>query len=236
MVGVTIPVLNQWKYTASLLAQLAAQTVESVICLVDDGSTDETPKRLAELRTSVRLSVITHPQTMGVPRSWNDGILCLHDQHIPIIAVLNNDIDLPPWALERFEHYLTVNRRLGVIGPSYTSGPVRPPYWEDMTQGWKNHQVLTHTPHPPGFCFAFRVTDLEEIQPPIKGMYVEEEFGPFWYEDTDLFYRMERLGQMNAVCGDVLIHHYESVTLKSLPGWEAQTHEARRAYERKWKP
>lgn len=232
MVSVVVPVFNHWYFTLSLLRHLDAQTRPAdLIVIVDDGSTDHTAASLATMRSD-RLRVITHPERQGVPRAWNDGITAALPADV--VLVVNNDIDIPAWTLERFEHYLTVNSRIGALGPTATSG-VKGLHWQAMADSWREVKTLVHTSHPPGFCFAFHTDLLGQIQPPLKGPWIEESFGEWWYEDTDFFRRAELTGRYNAVCRDVLIHHYESTTLAGIPEWELRAAEAGKRYTEKWR-
>jgi glycosyltransferase involved in cell wall biosynthesis len=74
-VTVVIPTRDRWKLVASaaLPAALGQEDVDVEVVVVDDGSSDETPERLAEL-TDPRLRIIRHPESRGVARARNAGI------------------------------------------------------------------------------------------------------------------------------------------------------------------
>ena len=74
-VTVVIPTRDRWKLLASaaLPAALGQEEVALEVVVVDDGSTDETPQRLAEL-TDPRLRTFRHAQSRGVARARNAGI------------------------------------------------------------------------------------------------------------------------------------------------------------------
>jgi glycosyltransferase involved in cell wall biosynthesis len=75
-VSVVIPTRNRWPLlsTRSLPSALAQEEVDHEVIIVDDGSTDETPTRLAELN-DVRLRVIRHDKRAGVARARNTGLV-----------------------------------------------------------------------------------------------------------------------------------------------------------------
>jgi len=70
-----VPTRNRWSVLSSsaLPAALGQEDVEHEVVVVDDGSTDETPARLAEL-TDLRLRVVRHDRCLGVARARNAGI------------------------------------------------------------------------------------------------------------------------------------------------------------------
>jgi hypothetical protein len=74
-VTVVIPTRDRWTLLASaaLPAALGQEDVDVEVVVVDDGSSDETPERLAEL-TDPRLRTVRHPQSRGVARARNAGI------------------------------------------------------------------------------------------------------------------------------------------------------------------
>jgi len=74
-VTVVIPTRNRWKLLASaaLPAALGQEDVDVEVIVVDDGSSDETPERLAEL-TDPRLHVVRHAESRGVAPARNAGI------------------------------------------------------------------------------------------------------------------------------------------------------------------
>ena len=74
-VSVVIPTLNRWPTlsASALPSALGQDGVDHEVIVVDDGSTDETPARLAEL-AHPRLRVLRHESNRGVSRARNTGI------------------------------------------------------------------------------------------------------------------------------------------------------------------
>jgi hypothetical protein len=74
-VTVVIPTRDRWTLLASaaLPAALGQEDVDVEVVVVDDGSSDETPERLAEL-TDPRLHAVRHPESRGVAQARNAGI------------------------------------------------------------------------------------------------------------------------------------------------------------------
>jgi glycosyltransferase involved in cell wall biosynthesis len=74
-VTVVIPTRDRWTLLASaaLPAALGQEDVDVEVVVVDDGSSDETTERLAEL-TDPRLRIVRHAESRGVARARNAGI------------------------------------------------------------------------------------------------------------------------------------------------------------------
>jgi len=74
-VSVIIPTRNRWALlsTHALPGALGQEDVEIEVIVVDDASTDETPRRLAELEDS-RLRVVTNQANVRLPAARNVGI------------------------------------------------------------------------------------------------------------------------------------------------------------------
>lgn len=74
-VSVVIPTHNRWNLlsTRALRSALMQEDVEHEVIVVDDGSVDETPERLAEI-DDPRVTVIRHEPGRGVARARNAGI------------------------------------------------------------------------------------------------------------------------------------------------------------------
>jgi glycosyltransferase involved in cell wall biosynthesis len=75
-VTVVIPTRDRWPLLASaaLPSALGQEDVGVEVLVVDDGSRDETPARLAEL-ADTRVRAIRHPDSLGVARARNAGIV-----------------------------------------------------------------------------------------------------------------------------------------------------------------
>jgi glycosyltransferase involved in cell wall biosynthesis len=86
---VVLPTHNRWEHLrhAALPAAQGQRDVELEIIVVDDGSTDETPKRLAEIADS-RLRVLRSEPAEGVARARNRGLAAAR---APWVAFLDDD-------------------------------------------------------------------------------------------------------------------------------------------------
>lgn len=73
-VTVVIPTLNRWPMLSNALARaLGQEDVDLEVVVVDDGSEDETPERLAAHPDS-RVRVVRHERPRGVARARNAGL------------------------------------------------------------------------------------------------------------------------------------------------------------------
>ena len=98
-VSVVIPTRNRWSLlsTRSLRAAQVQEDVVHEVIVVDDGSTDETPTRLAAL-DDPRVRVIRHETPGGVARARNAG---LREARGDWIAFLDDDDSWAPHKLRR---------------------------------------------------------------------------------------------------------------------------------------
>ena len=71
-VTVVIPTRDRWPMLSRTLGTALAQDVSFEVVIVDDGSEDETPERLAALGDP-RVRILRHDRSQGVARSRNDG-------------------------------------------------------------------------------------------------------------------------------------------------------------------
>jgi glycosyltransferase involved in cell wall biosynthesis len=88
-ITVVIPTRNRWPIlsTRALPSALVQEDVEHEVIVVDDGSTDETPARLAEL-DDTRLRIMRNEEPTGVARARNAGLAAARGEWI---AFLDDD-------------------------------------------------------------------------------------------------------------------------------------------------
>jgi len=107
-IDVVIPVHGNYELTDSCLARLAAQTVEHRVIVVDDGSPDDTVRRLREEWPAV--SVVELAENRGYTQAVNRGVEHGEAEHL---VLLNNDVELRPDFLERLLAPLRADPRTG---------------------------------------------------------------------------------------------------------------------------
>jgi glycosyltransferase involved in cell wall biosynthesis len=98
-VTVVIPTRDRWTLLASaaLPAALRQEDVDVEVVVVDDGSIDETPERLAEL-TGPRVRSVRHSEPRGVARARNAGIAIARGTWL---AFLDDDDVWSPYKLRQ---------------------------------------------------------------------------------------------------------------------------------------
>jgi glycosyltransferase involved in cell wall biosynthesis len=105
---VVIPTANRWRLLSScaLPSALRQQGVDHEVIVVDDGSSDDTARRLAELGEP-RLRVLRHETSLGVSRARNTGIAAARGDWI---AFLDDD-DL--WSPTKLRTQIDVGEAVG---------------------------------------------------------------------------------------------------------------------------
>src|SRR2546421_12955356 len=85
---VIIPTRDRWPLLAvTLCGALAQEGVTLEVIVVDDGSVDQTPRRLAEV-IDERVRVIRHPSSRGVAAARNSAIAAARGEWL---AFLDDD-------------------------------------------------------------------------------------------------------------------------------------------------
>ena len=94
VVSVVLPVFNCRKYIEDAIRSIREQSFRDFeIVIVDDGSGDGTEKIVREYEKSPEISVLVHPENMGICRSLNDGIEEAAGSYIAVQHA--DDISLP---------------------------------------------------------------------------------------------------------------------------------------------
>lgn len=203
-VAIVIPVFNELTYTINCLESLKQSGVrDSQILIVNNGSTDGTAEFLAS-RPEIR--VIHNPENLGCGFAWNQGAKASS----PLwTIVMNNDVLVAPGWLEGFVGFAE-KERFDVVSPAMCEG--------ELDYDFRDHAVgFMHRMNPVrrwgmahGVCFMVhrRVFDV------LGGFDSDPRLGG--YEDDEFFRRARRAGFRLAISGAVILHHFGSVTQKSI--------------------
>jgi glycosyltransferase involved in cell wall biosynthesis len=108
-------VYNVEAYIAEALASIQSQTFSDIeIVVVDDGSTDETLRRVEQIASSdSRIILVQSPRNLGLPLALNLGLgFC----HAPFIARMDGDDIALPLRLEKQLRFLENNADIVLVG------------------------------------------------------------------------------------------------------------------------
>jgi GT2 family glycosyltransferase len=230
---------NRWELTASCLETLAATDLtHAEVLVVDNGSTDETPRRLAEVGW---IKVVTLPENVGFVRGNNAGIAVAEPGND--IVLLNNDLlfTQPDW-LPRLAACAAGEPRIGVVGcrlrlpdgrllhagtyilPDTLWGQQIGALEKDIGQFPGVREVE-------GIVFACAYIKREVIDS-IGGLALDFES---YFEDTDYCLRARAAGFSTVVCGDVTLVHDEHGSTRGDDGALMRLFDASRGiFRAKW--
>ncbi len=218
MRGVALIVLawNQWPLTRRCLDSLLASDLEHAeVIVVDNGSTDETPRALADYAGRVR--VLTMPENLGFVRGMNAGIAAARPDDDVIL--LNNDLAFTQrdWigrlrdaAYAAPEHGIVGCRLLGPEpeGRVYHSGAFIEPerLWGQQTpSGLIERDVAQYTRLARVESIAFALAYIRrDCLDRIGGL--DTAFHSY-FEDTDYCLRAADLGIVTVLAGVVTLRH-----------------------------
>ena len=164
--AVVVPVFNQVAITRRSVESLLENTTEPdwQLILVDDGSTDDTPVYVNELKNRLGnlVSHIEHGENLGVTAAWNSGIALSRALDASYVAICNNDLLYTPGWEQGLLRALQDDSLLAVVSPLSTFGPVPEDWPKGMGRG----------PNPAGYsgympllgaCFMCRTSLFDEI-------------------------------------------------------------------------
>lgn len=194
------------------------------IIIIDNGSTDETPRRLCAYPQA---RVISNPSNVGCARAWNQGVELSPKAEWRIF--LNNDVLLSQGWLSALLAEAE-KRGLDIVSPAMREGPINYDFEERAQFVATALGDFTRPGMPHGVCFAVRRRVFQAV-----GNF-DENFRVGQFEDTDFFRRAHSAGFYSATVGASFIHHFSSITQKAVKQTAGSSYEAEnRAYfRRKW--
>jgi glycosyltransferase involved in cell wall biosynthesis len=222
---IVIPTYNRKDKLKELLDRLQREDYpreKFEIIVIDDGSSDGTVEFLKSYSPSFNMVTIFHKENKGSAASRNDGIKAASNQ---IIIFLDDDLVTEPGIIFHHtkHHY---GKKCAVIGD------IR--YQETFSTRWISRYLSTRGVHKikpgkkiPFKCFWTSNASVKKEQLLAVSLF-DERFRGAGGEDTDIAYRLERLGvefvyEKDAVCYhcpvslDELLRKQEDFASKALP-------------------
>jgi len=199
-VSIVMAVKDNLEWTRKGIESIRANTSHPYeLITVDNGSQPETTEYLAAASDQF----IRNDENLGCSGAWNQGIRAAR---MPLVCIVNNDIEVPTGWLERLVAFLLEQDFL-MVSPSIREGPFDydlDAYNEDFAAR------LDHRAFPSelrGIAMLARRDLFDEI-----GLY-DEGYKVGGYEDEDMFMTIRSVGGDVATTSTVLLHHYGSKTL-----------------------
>ena len=201
---VVIPVLDQLDYTRRCVASLIEGGSEPAsILVIDNGSSDGTARWLDAQPSIGR---IRNRVNLGCGGAWTQGALQSDSEWV---VLLNNDVIV---CLHGMADLLAAadQHGLDVVSPSLVEGPLDYDFDEHATAFRQAMRGRVRRGWFHGVCFAVRRRVFETIGFPDT----DRQLGG--REDVEFLVRCRRNGVPFGTVGDVVLHHFGSVTQREL--------------------
>jgi len=221
MISIIIPTYNNLFFTQQIIGLIQQTTkIDYEIIIVDNGSVEpgmqeyfnwlekEMEDSDGPRWTFGGLKIIRNGENLGVAKAWNIGI---KNSDGEIIAILNNDILIGNDCIERMVKVLNENPDVWCLSPAFTRLSM-PENWHEieLKQRFAPQQIVSGGK---GFFFMFMRGTMAKLEKPKEGLFIDEQFGMLWYEDTDLWERFKKAGHPAMSVNNILVHHFESKTI-----------------------
>lgn len=216
LVSIVIPVYNQWYYTYSCLLSILHHTndIDYEIILADDGSKDETQNIQAVVEN---IKVIRNEENLGFIKNCNHASGFAVGKYL---LFLNNDTNVQKDWLKYLLEVMEKDQNVGIVGPVFLSpnGRIQEAggiIWQD---GSSSHYGYGDIPGKPEYNYV-KETDYISgaglmIRKPLWDTVggFDEQFAPFYYEDTDLAFAARKHGFKVVYQPKSMIVHFEGAT------------------------
>lgn len=228
MTSVLIVVLN-WNGiddTEKCIESLLSQTYKNFqILIVDNGSRDDSVERLTKLtkENSTKISLVINPKNLGFAGGVNTGITYALNNNFDAVALFNNDAVADKDWLNNLEKNLTKDTSI-VTGLLLHADGKTIDSTGDFYSSWgigfpRNRDISSKEAPDSGYVFgasggsSLYKTDLfREI-----GLFDENFFA--YYEDADISFRTQLIGQKVYYTKDAVAYHEQGATSNKIPGF-----------------
>ncbi len=199
-----IPVFNHLDYTIRCLESLnRAGVPDTAIVIVDNGSTDGTQAFLSG-RPSLR--VFRNPTNLGCSDAWNQGVQASTS---PWTMILNNDVMVAPGLCEGLTDFAE-KERYDIVSPALGEGEMD----YEFEAFAKTFLAAMSSACRPGVATGSAFMVHRRVFETI-GLF-DDKVGLAGNEDEDFFRRARRAGFRLAMTGRAYLHHFGSVTQRSV--------------------
>jgi GT2 family glycosyltransferase len=221
-IDVVVPTYGGWELTERCLAHLRKQTVEHVVIVADNGSTDRTPERVRELFPEVHL--VETGGNYGFAVACNRGAAAGTGD---IVVLVNNDVECRPDFLERIAAPFD-DKQVGLVAATL----VRPDEatidgvgivadvtlagFSRLHKHTTEHATHAQTPAltgPSGGAGAYRRVAWNAV----GGL---DERILFYSDDLDLAFRVRSEGWEAAIVPEAVGIHLGSATMGPRTAWQ----------------
>lgn len=218
---------------ASCLAEIERAGITSEIIVIDNASCDGSPQKVANL--SPLLRIVRNEENLGFSKANNIGIRMSRGKYV---LILNDDTEFRPGALGLLVRLMDADPHLGAVGPKLinpdgslqrSNAPKRFPRLRGIVSGLLNldfilekfsatRDLLTNRRDPgrggdveqiDAACFLARREALDAVGLFDEGFY-------FFFEDTDLCYRLKNAGWRLLYTPEVQVIHYGAASFKKV--------------------
>jgi GT2 family glycosyltransferase len=214
---------NGFEYTNQCLISLNTCIQNFEIVVVDNGSTDESGKKLKAHHPHITL--IQSESNLGFTGGNNLGITYAIDKSFEYIMLLNNDTFVEPNFLEVLVNYMNEHPEVGIVQPKIYCNHDRKLIWDGgsyfnslftlpytsgaLKKEQASHNKLKKVDWISGCAFFTRASILKE-----SGLLNEKFF--MYFEDVDLSFRIKKLGYQLMYHPKSVVYHIAGMSNKSL--------------------
>ncbi len=214
MTSIIILTYNQLEYTKMCIESVWNNTKNMELIIVDNNSTDGTVEWLMKNMSGRRSKEIFLKKNYGFPAGNNKGFKSV-DENTEYICVINNDVIVTPYWLDRL---ITHSNRFDVVGActNYVIGKQREildiynnndelntiseKFYQDNAGKYEDVNWIV------GYCMLIKKSVIDDI-----GLF-DEIYGLGHYEDIDFCMRAKKAGYKIGIAEDVYIHHFGTIT------------------------
>ncbi|WP_313916873.1 glycosyltransferase [Tahibacter sp.] len=215
-VSIVIPVYNKIAYTLACLKSLSthAATASFEVIVVDDGSSDDTAERLADVE-SVR--TIRNAQNLGFVGSCNAGAAAAQGEYV---LFLNNDTVVTPGWLEALLRCFAEEPDAGLVGAKlvYPDGRLQEAGGIVFRDGSGWNYGRFEDPADPRYNFRREADYCSGAAILLRRALFEQlggfdmRYAPAYYEDTDLAFAVRAAGLKVYYEPHSTVIHFEGIT------------------------